>query len=88
LFLGIVCTSFAFLVVVDLVKRLGAFTVSLSINMEPVYTIFLAIAILNENAQLSNKFYIGAAIIVAIVVLNAVIKYRMKMKNTAAFDGN
>jgi drug/metabolite transporter (DMT)-like permease len=86
LFLGIVCTSFAFLVVVDLVKRLGAFTVSLSINMEPVYTIFLAIAILNENALLSNKFYIGAGIIVAIVVLNAIIKYRMKLKNTAAFD--
>ena len=86
LFLGIVCTSFAFLVVIDLVKRLGAFTVSLSINMEPVYTIFLAIAILNENAQLSNKFYIGAGIIVIIVVVNAMIKYRMKQKNTRAFE--
>lgn len=88
LFLGVVCTSFAFLVVIDLVKRLGAFTVSLSINMEPVYTIFLAIAILNENAQLSNKFYVGAAIIVAIVVVNAIIKYRMKQKNTTAFERN
>jgi drug/metabolite transporter (DMT)-like permease len=88
LFLGVVCTSFAFLVVVDLVKRLGAFTVSLSINMEPVYTIFLAIAILNENEKLSNKFYIGSAIIVSIVVLNAILKYRMKMKNTAAFEKN
>ncbi len=88
LFLGIVCTSFAFLVVIDLVKRLGAFTVSLSINMEPVYTIFLAIAILNENARLSNKFYIGAAIIVTIVVLNAIIKYRMKQKNARAFEKN
>jgi len=88
LFLGIVCTSFAFLVVIDLVKRLGAFTVSLSINMEPVYTIFLAIAILNENAQLSNKFYVGAVIIVAIVVVNAIIKYRMKQKNVAAFERN
>lgn len=81
LFLGIVCTSFAFLVVVDLVKRLGTFTVSLSINMEPVYTIFLAIAILNENAQLSNKFYSGAALIVLIVVVNALLKARHKMKN-------
>jgi drug/metabolite transporter (DMT)-like permease len=88
LFLGIVCTSFAFLAVVDLVKRLGTFTVSLSINMEPVYTIFLAISILNENAQLSTKFYIGAGVIVAIVVINAIIKYRMKMKNTAAFERN
>jgi drug/metabolite transporter (DMT)-like permease len=85
LFLGLVCTSFAFLVVVNLVKRLGAFTVSLSINMEPVYTIFLAIAILHENTQLSNKFYVGAIAIVCIVLFNAIIKYRMKSRNTNAF---
>lgn len=85
LFLGLVCTSFAFLVVVDLVKRLGAFTVSLSINLEPIYTIFLAIAILNENKLLSARFYIGAAVIVGVVAINAVIKYRMKAKNTAFF---
>ncbi|MCT4561854.1 MAG: DMT family transporter [Crocinitomicaceae bacterium] len=85
LFLGLVCTSFAFLVVVDLVKRLGAFTVSLSINMEPVYTILLAIAILNENEQLGTKFYIGASTIVLVVVINAIIKYRMKSKNPNAF---
>jgi drug/metabolite transporter (DMT)-like permease len=85
LFLGIVCTSFAFLVVIDLVKRLGAFTVSLSINLEPVYTILLAIAILNENELLSYKFYIGASMIVAVVALNAIIKYRMKAKNPNVF---
>ncbi|MBU2018929.1 MAG: DMT family transporter [Bacteroidetes bacterium] len=88
LFLGLVCTSFAFLVVVDLVKRLGAFTVSLSINLEPIYTILLAIAILNENELLSNRFYIGAAVIVGVVALNAVIKYRMKAKNTDVFIEN
>ena len=80
LFLGIVCTSFAFLVVVDLVKRLGAFTVSLSINMEPVYTIVLAIVILGENQLLNYKFYVGAIIIVLVVVANGVVKYYMKAK--------
>jgi drug/metabolite transporter (DMT)-like permease len=86
LFLGTVCTSFAFLVVVDLVKRLGTFTVSLSINMEPVYTILLAIFILKENKSLGYSFYIGAAIIVVVVIANAVIKYRMKSKNNRAFE--
>lgn len=80
LFLGLVCTSFAFLVVVDLVKRLGTFTVSLSINMEPVYTILLAIFLLHENKNLDVKFYIGAAVIVIVVIANAVLKYRMKVK--------
>ena len=85
LFLGIVCTSIAFLVVIDLVKRLGAFTVSLSINLEPVYTILLAIVILNENELLNNRFYIGSSVIVLVVIANAIVKYRMKAKNKNAF---
>jgi drug/metabolite transporter (DMT)-like permease len=86
LFLGVVCTSFAFLVVVDIVKRLGAFTVSLSINLEPIYTIILAIYILGENELLTDKFYIGAAVIVLVVAVNALVKYYMKAKNKRAFE--
>lgn len=80
LFLGILCTSFAFLATIEVVKRLGAFTVSLSINMEPVYTILLAIVILNENEVLGSQFYIGSMIIVLVVIANAVIKYYLKNK--------
>lgn len=78
LFLGILCTSFAFLATIEVVKRLGAFTVSLSINLEPVYTIVLAIFILKENELLGSQFYIGSVIIVLVVIANAIIKYYMK----------
>ena len=81
LFLGLICTSFAFLVTIDLVKRLGAFTVSLSINLEPVYTIILAILILNENTMLNANFYIGATLIVLIVIVNAAFKFYLNRKN-------
>lgn len=81
LFLGILCTSFAFLATIEVVKRLGAFTVSLSINMEPVYTILLAIVILNENEVLGSQFYIGSVIIVLVVIANAVIKYYLKNRS-------
>lgn len=74
LFLGLLCTSFAFLVTVELLKRLGAFTVSLSINMEPVYTIILAIVLLDENKIVGTQFYIGASIIVAVVLANPLLK--------------
>lgn len=77
LFLGILCTSFAFLATIEVVKRLGAFTVSLSINLEPVYTILLAIVILNENELLGFQFYMGSAIIVIVVIANALIKYQL-----------
>lgn len=78
LFLGLFCTSFAFLATIEVVKKLGAFTVSLSINLEPVYTIILAIFILKENELLSYKFYLGALIIILVVVLNGIIKNRQK----------
>lgn len=74
LFLAVVCTSFAFLATIEVVKHLGAFSVSLSINLEPVYTILLAVVILDEHKLLNPNFYIGAAIIVFIVALNALIK--------------
>ena len=82
LFLGILCTSFAFLVTMDIVKRLGAFTVSLSINLEPVYTILLAIFILKEHKLLNTNFYIGSLIIILVVILNGFIKHFQNKKLT------
>lgn len=82
LFLGVGCTSFAFLVTIDLIKRLGNFTVSLSINMEPVYTILLAIFILHENKLLGSQFYIGSILIVLVVIANPIIKYFLSQKPT------
>jgi len=78
LFLGIVCTSFAFLVMIEIVKKLGAFTASLSINLEPVYTILLAIVILSEHKLLNSKFYLGSLVIVLVVVANGIIKHFQK----------
>lgn len=75
LFLGILCTSFAFLATIEIIKKLGAFTVSLSINLEPVYTMILAVFILNEHELLSTKFYIGSALIIIVVVANGIIKH-------------
>ena len=80
LFLAVVCTSFAFLVTIDIVKKLGAFTVSLSINLEPVYTIILAIFILQEHEQLGSNFYIGSILIILVVIANGVIKNHQKKK--------
>jgi drug/metabolite transporter (DMT)-like permease len=84
LFLGILCTSFAFLITIEIVKVLGAFTVSLIINLEPIYTILLAIFILQEHTLLNNRFYIGATLIILVVIANGWMKNyqrRLKLKN-------
>lgn len=81
LFLGVLCTSFAFLATIEIMKKLGAFSVSLSINMEPIYTIILAIFILKENELLNTRFYFGAVVIVLVVIANGFIK-SYSTKNT------
>lgn len=88
LFLGIICTSVAFLLTVEVTKHLGAFTVAMSINMEPIYTLGIAALLLNENAELSIAFYLGAAIIVGAIFANGLIKQRLKRsKNRAPHFG-
>ncbi|WP_343634986.1 DMT family transporter [Fluviicola sp.] len=78
LFLGICCTSFAFVATIEVMKKLGAFTVSLSINLEPVYTILLAIPILHEDELLNGNFYAGSAMIIVVVIANAIYKSKMR----------
>lgn len=77
LFLGVICTSIAFLVTVEITKYLGAFTVTLSINMEPIYTLGLAIWLLQEHQELNSYFYIGSVIIVGSDFGNAIVKKRI-----------
>lgn len=81
LFLGLVCTSLAFVLMIDVVKKLGAFTVSLSINLEPVYTIVLAIFLLKEHQLLGVNFYIGSLLIILVVITNSIIKAKWSKKN-------
>lgn len=70
LLLGIICTAFAFVASVEVMKELSPFTVSLSINLEPVYGILLAVIIFGEEEQMSTGFYIGTLIILSSIFLN------------------
>ncbi len=82
LFLGILCTSVAFLLTIEIIKKLGTFTVSLSINLEPIYTMILAIFILHENELLSTQFYLGSIVIIAVVIANPLLKKVLNTKKS------
>jgi drug/metabolite transporter (DMT)-like permease len=88
LFLGVLCTSFAFLATIDIVKRLGAFSVSLSINLEPIYTILLAIVLLKEHKLLQTSFYWGAAMILTVVLANGIWKHKQRKIANTTNNGN
>jgi drug/metabolite transporter (DMT)-like permease len=72
--LAVVATAFAFVVSVEIMKRLSPFTVAITINLEPVYSIILALVIFGESEEMSWGFYLGAVIIVATIFVNAWLK--------------
>tara|TARA_R110002072_G_scaffold60506_10_gene153529 strand:+ start:492 stop:1412 length:921 start_codon:yes stop_codon:yes gene_type:complete len=80
LILGIICTAFAFVASVKVMEELTPFTVSLSINLEPVYGIVLAVLIFGESEKMSLGFYSGTGIILLALFLNVIIKKRLRKK--------
>ena len=74
------CTAYAFIVSVDLLKQLSPFTVMLTINLEPIYAIVLALILFPENEKMSTSFYLGAGLILLTVVANGIVK-TVKTKN-------
>jgi len=79
--LGLICTAFAYLGSVEVMKVLSPYTVSISINMEPVYSILLALAFFGEKERMSTGFYAGTILIIGTILTNAYLK-RKKNKSS------
>ena len=67
--LAVCCTVLTFILYIAALKKLSAFTINLTLTLEPIYGIILAFAVFNENKYLSNYFYIGFALIIVAVIL-------------------
>ena len=72
--LSSVCTAFAFIASVQVMKYLTPYTVMLTINLEPVYAIILALLIFGEKEQMNPEFYFGAFIVLFVVLLKRITK--------------
>lgn len=80
LLLATFCTAYAFIASVYVMRWISPYTVMLTINMEPVYGIILALLILGDTEKMESKFYLGAGIILATVLANGVIKLTQERK--------
>ena len=80
LILGSICTAYAFIVSVKIMKHLSPYTVMLTINLEPIYAIILALIIFGDKEKMNPSFYYGASIVLFVVLLNGFIKQH-KVKN-------
>jgi drug/metabolite transporter (DMT)-like permease len=67
LVLAFLCTTLTWVLALRSLKHLTAFASTLTVNLEPVYGIFLAILILDDHRELSAGFYWGVLLILAVV---------------------
>ena len=83
LVLAWICSVWAFHLSASALKRLSAFTVSLTYNLEPVYGILLAFMVYKENKYLSNEFYFGFVVIAIALLIHLFLLLKVERKLTA-----
>ena len=80
LILSSICTAYAFIASVKVMKYLSPYTVMLTINLEPVYAIILALFVFGDKEKMKLEFYLGACIVLGVVLINGIIKNKSLIK--------
>ena len=83
LLLGLICTTFAFVTGIAVMKQLSPFTVVLAVNLEPVYTIAIALIIWQKGEQMHAGSYVGLALILACLFANGLLQRSERLKQEA-----
>jgi drug/metabolite transporter (DMT)-like permease len=76
--LALLCTTIAYYLALKALKHLSAFTSNISINLEPVYGIIMAMLIFSEQKEMNIGFYLGAVIIILSIFIHTFLEYRKK----------
>ena len=69
LILGWLATSIPFIVSIEVMKKISPFTCAIAINMEPIYSILIALYLYGSSEWMSSGFYWGAFLILAVVFI-------------------
>lgn len=81
--LASVCTAYAFIGAVEVMRYISPFTVILSYNLEPIYGIAMALILFPETEQMSSQFYVGAFLVIVTVLFDAFFKnYKRRRDKT------
>ncbi|MGN6163562.1 MAG: DMT family transporter [Flavisolibacter sp.] len=67
-----VCTIMTFFLYIRSLKKISAFTMNLTLTLEPIYGILLAFLIYHENEKLSKWFYVGFGLIALAVAFHMI----------------
>ena len=81
--LGSICTAYAFIASIYILKFLSPYTLVLTYNLEPVYGILLAIFIFPDTEKMGFSFYIGTLIIISTIIINSILKIKNNKKTSS-----
>ena len=74
--LALLCTVVQYDFQIKALQKISAFTVNLTYNLEPIYSIAIAMLFLGEATQLNFSFYLGLLLIFTAVALQTLQQYR------------
>ena len=63
-----VCSVYAYSAAVELMKKVSVFMIQLSLNLEPIYGIIMAVIIFGDQEKMDISFYIGTCVILVAVL--------------------
>jgi drug/metabolite transporter (DMT)-like permease len=66
------CTICCYILQIQSLRKISAFTFNLTYNLEPVYSILFAMVLLNEAKELNAAFYAGLSLIIISVILQMI----------------
>lgn len=78
LVLSIICTNIPFLLSIFALKKLKAFTVTLTVNLEPIYGMMFAAILFDEFTHFSYFFYLGVLLILISVFIKPILSFQSK----------
>jgi drug/metabolite transporter (DMT)-like permease len=71
-----VCSVYAYSVAVELMKRISVFMIQLTLNLEPLYGIIMAVIIFGQQEKMDLNFYVGTLVILGAVITYPFVKKR------------
>ena len=74
------CSVYAYSQAVELMRKLSVFFIQLTLNLEPVYGIIMAVIIFKEKEKMGANFYVGTCIILLAVLLYPLLKNRIQSR--------
>ncbi len=72
--LGTICTAGVFVWMTEIMRHISPYSLIMAVNLEPIYSIILALIIFGDSEMMSTSFYIGGSIIISVVFMEGYLK--------------